>query len=330
MLNKLKFIPTFLCILAIFCTPLLCLESAAESVYLIDTTDVTDVFSVADSAGGFFSAGPYLTPESSSSMSFDSANAYGMSGTYFRAYYTSGSKSYKSGFIQFKSNISSQYSIDDSKMYVVQLSLILRSSWSGFGSGYDYLMLSYIDSLESLNLRFSENSTLSVKPNEVGVTSDSSDVFCYADFDFTCYGSYLNSANWYICCNSTTKNYYPGIAFRLSGSTPFRVREYTEADGIADIGSDIAQPDFGSTNGKLNDTTAQMDSFDDEYSVNADDVNNAFGSIDSFFGNDYNAGANLVQVWFDRFTSDNNVMLLFFSSVLCIGLACFAIGRGFK
>lgn len=102
-----------------------------------------------------------------------------------------------------------------------------------------------------------------------------------------------------------------------------------QADAIAGIGSDVSQPDFASTNSKIDSVAGDLSNFESEFEVNSDDVQSALSGASEFFAGDYQQGANLVSDWINQFLNDSPTIKLFLTTCLGLGIALFAIGRGF-
>lgn len=99
-------------------------------------------------------------------------------------------------------------------------------------------------------------------------------------------------------------------------------------DKILNAGSDVAQPDFDTTNGQLDDTTAQLGSIEGEYQIDQEETQTALDKGNAFIsGSELQLASVQIKTWIEKFTSDNPIMLGFFLSVMCLGLCLWIIGR---
>lgn len=104
------------------------------------------------------------------------------------------------------------------------------------------------------------------------------------------------------------------------------------ADAIAGIGDDIDQPDgMDSANENIAGVTDAMNEMDEQYSIDTGEIDTAFVAVDDLYANyDFVTSLDYVSGWVDRFVNENPVWYTFLSVSLCLGLALFAIGRGFS
>lgn len=183
-------------------------------------------------------------------------------------------------------------------------------------------------SLKRFYFRFGNYNSKYYNPIEYIATSSTMGV---AHFRFTVDGQILANSLNYCTFDFEDFNANYTIGFGLPKVEPynvFTIREYTEADQIADIGSDISQPDFGSTNGALDDTTNQMESLEGEYTIDTEATNEILTSGTQFIsGTGMSDGTTLVKRWIEDFADDNKIYISFVTAALCLGLCFWIIGR---
>lgn len=99
-------------------------------------------------------------------------------------------------------------------------------------------------------------------------------------------------------------------------------------DRILDAGSDNAQPDFDSANGKLDDTVGQIESIEGSYQIDQAATNTALSTGSSFLqGSDMQRASIQVKTWIERFSSENRVVTGFLIAAMVLGLCFWVIGR---
>lgn len=99
-------------------------------------------------------------------------------------------------------------------------------------------------------------------------------------------------------------------------------------DKILGAGSDVSQPDFNSTNSKLDSTVGEMNSIEGEYVIDKDATRMALDKGTSFIqGTDLQQASIQVKKWLERFNDDNRVITGFLIAVMCLGLCFWIIGR---
>lgn len=99
-------------------------------------------------------------------------------------------------------------------------------------------------------------------------------------------------------------------------------------DKIVNAGSNVSQPDFGSTNNQIDNTTTQMNNLEGEYQIDQAATTETLNEGQNFLkGSDMQLASIQVKTWIERFTSDNKVIGGFLVSIMCLGLCFWVIGR---
>lgn len=153
----------------------------------------------------------------------------------------------------------------------------------------------------------------------------------YAHFRFTVDGQILANSLSYCTFDFEDFNANYTISFGLPKEEPyttFTIREYTEADQIADIGSDISQPDFSGANGSLGSATDDLKSFDDEYKIDMEQTSSDLESgMTTLNGHDMQNASIQVKNWIERFANENTVYTGFIVGGLTLAVCFWVIGR---
>ncbi len=121
---------------------------------------------------------------------------------------------------------------------------------------------------------------------------------------------------------------------------PFTITEITDselvadltaqltADAIGNIGDDIDLPDETDTVDKANDTMDKLTNVDKDYKVDTADVNKTLGISEDLFGDsNFTKGFGFIDDTVTRFIDSNQVMYLFYCTILGLGIAFAALGR---
>ena len=112
------------------------------------------------------------------------------------------------------------------------------------------------------------------------------------------------------------------------GSGQIIQNQNENTDKILNFGSDKSQPDFGSTNGKLDDTVGQIESIEGSYQIDQAATNTALSTGTSFLqGSDMQRASIQVKTWIERFSSENRVFTGFLIAAMVLGLCFWVIGR---
>lgn len=99
-------------------------------------------------------------------------------------------------------------------------------------------------------------------------------------------------------------------------------------DRILGAGSDIAQPDFDSTNGQIDSTVDTMQSIEGEYQIDAEETQTALDKYLSFReGTDMQRASIQVKNWIEGFYMDNVSYGAFLVAAMVLGLCFWIIGR---
>lgn len=99
-------------------------------------------------------------------------------------------------------------------------------------------------------------------------------------------------------------------------------------DKILDAGEDVEQPDFEDTNGKLDDTTNQMNKIEGEYTIDQTSTQSELSkTIDFLNGSEMTEATVQVKNWIEKFASDNWVISGFLVACMSLGLCFWVIGR---
>lgn len=99
-------------------------------------------------------------------------------------------------------------------------------------------------------------------------------------------------------------------------------------DKILNAGSDVAQPDFDSTNDDINNTVGQMTEIEDSYKIDQATTEAALNEGSSFWqGSDMSRASVQVKNWIERFGNENTVMYGFFIAVMTLSLCFWILGR---
>ena len=189
--------------------------------------------------------------------------------------------------------------------------------------------ISYTD-LKQFRFSFGTYNVKSFTPIEY--IAHSNTVVGYVHFRFVIDGQILTNS-----INAVNFDFYDfNSAYRLTFGLPkyndnrgkFIIREYTQADQIADIGSDISQPDFGSTNDSLGTIADDLKSFDEEYKIDMEQTSSDLESgMSTLNGTDMQQASIQVKNWIERFANENTVYTGFLIGGLTLAVCFWVIGR---
>lgn len=189
--------------------------------------------------------------------------------------------------------------------------------------------ISYLD-LDSFRLSFGTYNVKRFKPIEYVAHSNSA--VGYVHFRFVVDGQILTNTINAVNFDFTDFNSAYRITFGLPKYSDdrgvFKIKEYTEADQLADIGSDISQPDFGSTNDSLGTTADDLKSFDEEYKIDMEQTSSDLESgMSTLNGTDMQQASIQVKNWIERFANENTVYTGFLIGGLTLAVCFWVIGR---
>ena len=182
----------------------------------------------------------------------------------------------------------------------------LNTSWDGFGLYGVYKGESY------------RCGTATVIDDSLRVSVDLTSEINYEYYLLSIY-CYLNPCDiYYFNFEDCEFEYYSKIIANQDKNT----------DKILGAGSDVAQPDFDSTNGQIDDTVGQIESIEGAYKIDAAETQNALDKGNSFLqGSDMHRASIQVKNWIEKFVSDSPMMNGFFIAAMVLGLCFWVIGR---
>lgn len=256
--------------------------------------------------------------------------------------FTLGSNELYEGRIRFKITQSDLTNFSLSNTYVVSVSMTVIDS--KFTDGSKCVAATY---------RFSTSTICAIQEHGgvanrsvdwgEGISSDGSFAYlaynvCQISYPYSDIGdTYYKYFNKFEIKFNTAQNYFyvnlyhvdfSAISESVRASLLITENQDKNTDKILNAGSDVAQPDFDTTNGQLDDTTAQLGSIEGEYQIDQEETQTALDKGNAFIsGSDLQRASVQVKTWIEKFTSDNPIMLGFFLSVMCLGLCLWIIGR---